>query len=81
MTRVTLIGLGEVGTVFAEDLAAGGHTDLVAWDIAFSDPGSPATRAAAALPVATAESAGTVVPIRSGVTLIVVRATRSMTGR
>jgi 3-hydroxyisobutyrate dehydrogenase-like beta-hydroxyacid dehydrogenase len=59
MTRVTLIGLGEVGTVFAEDLAAGGHTDLVAWDIAFADPGSPAARAAAALPVATAESAGT----------------------
>jgi 3-hydroxyisobutyrate dehydrogenase-like beta-hydroxyacid dehydrogenase len=59
MTRVTLIGLGEVGTVFAEDLAAGGHTDLVAWDIAFADPGSPAARAAAALPVAAAESAGT----------------------
>ena len=37
MTRVTLIGLGEGGTVFAEDLAAGGHTDLVAWDIAFAD--------------------------------------------
>ena len=38
---------------------AGGHTDLVAWDTAFADPGSPAARAAAALPVATAESAGT----------------------
>ena len=59
MTRVTLIGLGEVGTVFAEDLAAGGHTDLVAWDVAFADPDSPATRAAAVLPVTTAESAGT----------------------
>src|SRR5262249_59326696 len=59
MTRVTLIGLGEVGTVFAEDLAAGGHTDLVAWDIAFADPGSPAARAAASLPVAAAGSAGT----------------------
>jgi len=61
MTRVTLIGLGEVGMVFAEDLAAGGHTDLVAWDIAFADPGSPAARAAAALPVAAASSAGTAV--------------------
>jgi 3-hydroxyisobutyrate dehydrogenase-like beta-hydroxyacid dehydrogenase len=59
MTRATLIGLGEVGKVFAEDLAAGGHTDLVAWDIAFADPGSPAARAAAVLPVAAAESAGT----------------------
>ena len=49
MTRVTLIGLGEVGTVFAEDLATGGHTDLVAWDIAFADPGSPAARAACCL--------------------------------
>jgi 3-hydroxyisobutyrate dehydrogenase-like beta-hydroxyacid dehydrogenase len=57
MTRVTLIGLGEVGTVFAEDLAARGHTDLVAWDTAFADPGSPAARAAAGLPVATAPSA------------------------
>ena len=57
MTRVTLIGLGEVGTVFAEDLAARGHTDLVAWDTAFADPGSPAARAAAELPVATAQSA------------------------
>ncbi len=59
MTRVTLIGLGEVGTVFAEDLAARGHADLVAWDIAFADPGSPAARAAAVLPVATAEAAAT----------------------
>jgi len=59
MTRVTLIGLGEVGTVFAEDLAAAGHTDLVAWDVAFADPGSPAARAATVLPVATAGSAGT----------------------
>jgi 3-hydroxyisobutyrate dehydrogenase-like beta-hydroxyacid dehydrogenase len=58
MTRITLIGLGEVGTVFAEDLAARGQSGLVAWDTAFADPGSPATRAAAALPVVTAESAG-----------------------
>jgi 3-hydroxyisobutyrate dehydrogenase-like beta-hydroxyacid dehydrogenase len=58
MTRVTLIGLGEVGTVFAEDLAARGHTDLVAWDTAFTDPGSAASRAAAALPVVTAPAAG-----------------------
>lgn len=57
MTRVALIGLGEVGRVFAEDLAAGGRVDLAAWDIAFSDPDSPAARNAAALPVAVAEAA------------------------
>ncbi|HUY50338.1 MAG TPA: DUF1932 domain-containing protein [Streptosporangiaceae bacterium] len=68
MSRVTLIGLGEVGTVFAEDLAARGHADLVAWDIAFADPGSPASRAAAALPVVTAESASAAV---SGADLVV----------
>ncbi len=59
MTRVTLIGLGEVGTVFAEDLAARGHADLVAWDTAFADPGSVASRAAAGLPVAAAAAAET----------------------
>jgi 3-hydroxyisobutyrate dehydrogenase-like beta-hydroxyacid dehydrogenase len=68
MTRVTLIGLGEVGRVFAEDLAARGHADLVAWDIAFADPGSPASRAAAVLPVVTAEAASTAV---SGAGLVV----------
>ena len=57
MTRVALIGLGEVGTVFAQDLAARGVTDLAAWDTAFADPGSAASRAAADLPVARAAGA------------------------
>jgi len=68
MTRVALVGLGEVGTVFAEDLAAQGHTDLAAWDTAFADPGSPAARAAAVLPVATA---GTAATAASGAGLVV----------
>jgi 3-hydroxyisobutyrate dehydrogenase-like beta-hydroxyacid dehydrogenase len=57
MTRVALIGLGEVGTVFAEDLAARGVTDLAAWDTAFTDPGSAAALAAVRLPVARAADA------------------------
>jgi 3-hydroxyisobutyrate dehydrogenase-like beta-hydroxyacid dehydrogenase len=57
MSRVALVGLGEVGRVLAEDLAAAGHADLAAWDIAFTDPDSPASRNAAALPVARAQSA------------------------
>src|SRR5690349_20304927 len=47
MTLVTLIGLGEVGTVFAEDRAARAQSGLVAW-----------ARAAAGLPVVMARSAG-----------------------
>jgi 3-hydroxyisobutyrate dehydrogenase-like beta-hydroxyacid dehydrogenase len=45
--------------VFADDLAARGHADLVAWDTAFADPGSAASRAAIGLPVAAAGSAAT----------------------
>jgi 3-hydroxyisobutyrate dehydrogenase-like beta-hydroxyacid dehydrogenase len=43
---VALIGLGEVGHVLGEDLSAG---PLTAWDTAFSDPHSPASRHADAL--------------------------------
>ena len=38
--RVALIGLGEVGRIFARDLAARGVTTITAYDIAFADPGS-----------------------------------------
>lgn len=48
MTRVALIGLGEVGRIFAEDLRAVGIRDLTKWDTAFGDPGSDATQAVAA---------------------------------
>jgi 3-hydroxyisobutyrate dehydrogenase-like beta-hydroxyacid dehydrogenase len=54
VVNVTLIGLGEVGRVAAEDLAGLGVTALTAWDIAFDDPGSPASRNAAELPVTVA---------------------------
>ncbi len=43
MTRVALIGLGEVGRTFAEDLRGAGIADLTAWDTAFTEPGSAAT--------------------------------------
>lgn len=57
MTRVALIGLGEVGRTFAEDLRAAGIRDLSAWDVAFTDPGSIASRNASDLGVARAGSA------------------------
>lgn len=57
MTRVALIGLGEVGRVFAEDLRAAGIRDLSAWDTAFGDDASRASRNAAELGVPRAGSA------------------------
>ena len=44
MTRVLLVGFGEVGQALHDDLAAHGVTELAAWDIAFTDPGSRASR-------------------------------------
>ncbi|MDN4473217.1 DUF1932 domain-containing protein [Demequina zhanjiangensis] len=61
MPRVALIGLGEVGRVFAEDLRALGITDLVAWDVALDDAQSRAARNAHDLGVATAASAAAAV--------------------
>jgi 3-hydroxyisobutyrate dehydrogenase-like beta-hydroxyacid dehydrogenase len=43
MTRVALVGLGEVGRVFTEDLRAQGIRDITAWDVAFTDADSPAS--------------------------------------
>lgn len=57
MSRVALIGLGEVGRVFAEDLRAAGVGEVTAWDIAFVRPDSPASRNAAELGIAPASSA------------------------
>jgi 3-hydroxyisobutyrate dehydrogenase-like beta-hydroxyacid dehydrogenase len=57
MTRVALVGLGEVGRTFAEDLRAAGIRDLTVWDTAFVDPASPASNNARALGIATSGSA------------------------
>jgi 3-hydroxyisobutyrate dehydrogenase-like beta-hydroxyacid dehydrogenase len=47
MRRIALIGYGEVGRSLARDLRAKGIDDLVAFDVAFADPASRASRAAA----------------------------------
>ncbi|HKN97055.1 MAG TPA: DUF1932 domain-containing protein, partial [Pseudonocardiaceae bacterium] len=57
MTRLTLIGLGEVGTVLAQDVDA----DVTAWDTAFTDPASRASRNAAELGVPAAPDPHTAV--------------------
>ncbi len=54
---VALIGLGEVGRVAAEDLFGIGVTRLSAWDTAFRDPQSRASRNAGELPVVAAADA------------------------
>lgn len=64
---VALIGLGEVGTVFAEDLRARGVTDIRAWDTAFADPASRASLNASALGLSPAGSAAEAV---AGATLV-----------
>jgi len=57
MTAVALVGLGEVGRVFAEDLRALGLASVTAWDVAFDDPASRASRNAADLDLPPAGSA------------------------
>ncbi len=57
MTRVALIGLGEVGRTFAEDLRAAGVVDLASWDTAFPYDASPAARNAVELDLARSGSA------------------------
>jgi 3-hydroxyisobutyrate dehydrogenase-like beta-hydroxyacid dehydrogenase len=49
MTRVALIGLGEVGTVIAEELRG---LAISAWDVAFDDPHSAVSRRVETLDVA-----------------------------
>jgi len=57
VTRVALLGLGEAGRTFAEDLRVAGIRDLSSWDVAFADPDSRASRNAAELGIARAGSA------------------------
>lgn len=52
--RIALIGLGEVGTVFAQEWR--GHP-IRAWDVAFADPDGPVSRRAAALSVSVGRGA------------------------
>ena len=56
--KVALVGLGEVGRVLGEDLTA---TQLTAWDTAFANSRSRASRNAAALGIDSAVEAATVV--------------------
>ncbi len=51
ISAVALIGFGEVGRIFARDLSAAGVTDIRAFDIAFADPQSRQSKAAAAAAV------------------------------
>lgn len=46
MTRIALIGFGEVGQAFAEELLPCPGVALTAWDLQFADPQSPPSRAA-----------------------------------
>ncbi|WP_237214874.1 NAD(P)-dependent oxidoreductase [Falsiroseomonas oryziterrae] len=49
--RIGFIGFGEVGSILARDLRATGHADIAAFDIAFADEASKASRNLAANPV------------------------------
>jgi len=55
--RIAFIGFGEVAGHFARDLRAAGHGDIEAFDIAFADLGSKATRNARERQVAVAPNA------------------------
>jgi len=48
ISRVRLIGLGEVGQILARDLAAAGVDHITAWDVAFADEASGPSRAVSA---------------------------------
>jgi 3-hydroxyisobutyrate dehydrogenase-like beta-hydroxyacid dehydrogenase len=72
--RVALLGLGEVGRVFAEDLRAAGVGDVSAWDIAFDRPDSAASRDATDLGLRPASSATDAV---AGAVLVVSAVTAS----
>ncbi|MBB2891823.1 DUF1932 domain-containing protein [Flexivirga oryzae] len=55
--RVAVIGLGEVGRVMVEDLRGTGDVDCAAWDVAFADEMSTASRNARDLGLPPASSA------------------------
>ena len=56
-TRVALIGFGEVGHMLAGNLTTAGVPEVAAYDIAFSDDKSAASRAAASSSVEVCASA------------------------
>lgn len=66
MRRIALIGFGEVGQTLAEDLA--GKAELVVWDIAFADAGSPPSRA---LPGRRVRAAGSAAAAVEGAGLVI----------
>jgi 3-hydroxyisobutyrate dehydrogenase-like beta-hydroxyacid dehydrogenase len=74
VTRLALIGLGEVGRTFAEDWAAAGLDEVAAWDTAFADPASKASTNARDLDLARASSAAAAV---DGASLVVCAVTAS----
>jgi len=67
VTRVALVGLGEVGRILAEDFRSAG-IHVAAWDTAFGDPRSRASRNAAELGLSPSVSAPTAV---AGAALVV----------
>jgi 3-hydroxyisobutyrate dehydrogenase-like beta-hydroxyacid dehydrogenase len=58
LQRVAVIGLGEVGQIFARDLRAAGVSHLAAFDIAFERPDSPQLKAARTQEITICASAG-----------------------
>jgi len=56
-TRIALIGFGEVGSIFARDLRAAGHSRITAFDIALPHAASKAARNVRQQEVTTAASA------------------------
>jgi 3-hydroxyisobutyrate dehydrogenase len=55
--RIAFIGFGEVGSILARDLRQAGYADITAFDTAFADPASKASRNAVAQQARVATSA------------------------
>lgn len=68
MSRVALVGLGEVGRILAEDLRG---FELSTWDIAFDRPDSTASRNAAELGITVAASAADAAGGKGGAGLVI----------
>jgi 3-hydroxyisobutyrate dehydrogenase len=76
ITKVAIIGLGEVGRHFARDLAARGVTSLTAYDLAFADPDSLPSQAGREGPARACASAAEAV---SGAALVISAVTAAST--
>ncbi|WP_211115597.1 NAD(P)-dependent oxidoreductase [Arenibaculum pallidiluteum] len=74
---IAMIGFGEVGQIFAEDLKAAGVSSIRAFDIAFADASSGPARAARRLGVTAAASTAEAV---SGAELVISAVTAAATG-